>query len=98
MIGIAKVAKVLPSTPGRALRSQTAPRSPPAFFEFVTEAVDIAIDVINSSPLLREQKDAAVTILASQTDNALSKLLERLRGKVGNYQERGHGLVERKGD
>ena len=98
MIGIAKTANVLPSTPGRALRSHTAPRSPPAFFEFVVEAIDIAIDVINSSPLPREQKDAAVGILASQSDKALSKLLERLRGKIGGYRDSKHGLVEIQGD
>jgi hypothetical protein len=98
MIGIAKMAKVFPSTPGRALRSQTAPRCPPAFFVFVGQALEVAIDVIKSSPLSRDQKEAAVTILASQSDNALSKLLERLRGKIGDYREGAHGLVEGWGD
>jgi len=97
MIGIAKSAKVLPSTPGRALKSQTAPRQPPAFFNFVKAALAIARDVIQSSPL-SHGKEEALSILRPQSDEALGKLLERLRGRTGNYRESERGLVEWKGD
>jgi hypothetical protein len=98
MIGIAKKAKVFPSTPGRAPRSHTAPRSPPAFFQFVIEALAVATAVVNSSPLSVEQKTAAAMILRRQSDEALSKLLERLRGRIGDYRQGSHGLVERQDD
>jgi hypothetical protein len=93
MIGIAKMAKVLPSTPGRAPRSQTAPRRPPAFFNFVKAALAIARDVIRSSPL-PHGKEEALSVLRPQSDEALGKLLERLRGRTGNYRESERGLVE----
>jgi hypothetical protein len=93
MIGIAKMAKVLLSTPGRAQRSQTAPRRPPAFFNFVKTALAIARDVIRSSPL-PHGKEEALAVLRPQSDEALGKLLERLRGRTGNYRESERGLVE----
>src|SRR5262249_3417903 len=93
LIGIAKRANVLPSTPGRALRSQTAPREPPPFFNFVTEALEIAMDVIKSSSLPQSDVDRALVIL-TPSDSVLTKLLEQLRGLIGNYHESGIGLVE----
>jgi len=93
LIGIAKRANVLPSTPGRALRSQTAPREPPPFYNFVTEALEIAMDVIKSSSLPRSDMDRALDIL-NPSDSVLTKLLEQLRGRIGNYHEGGIGLVE----
>jgi hypothetical protein len=90
MIGIAKMARVLPSTPGRA----TKPTLPPAFFAFTKKALAIARDVIESSPVPEDQKKAALLSLLVQSDEALIKVLERLRGKIGNYQESEHGLVE----
>ena len=94
MIGIAKKAKVLPSTPGRAVRSQTAPRSPPAFFNFTIKALAIAKEVIKSSPLPDDRKKAALSILRIQSNEALSKLLEQLRGQISNYREGEHGIIE----
>jgi len=94
MIGIAKRAKVLPSTPGRALRSQTAPRLPPNFFKFVVEALAISRDVIKASPLPESKKKAAVLILRVQSEHALSKIIEGLRGQIASYGEGTHGLVE----
>jgi hypothetical protein len=94
LIGIAKRAKVLPSTPGRASRSETAPRLPPPFYNFVTESLEIAIEVIKSSPLPDTEAQAALVILASVTDGSLGKILERLRGRIGDYQESAHGLTE----
>jgi hypothetical protein len=94
MIGIAKKARVLPRVPARALRSQTAPRLPPAFFNFVTEALTIARDVIRSSSLPDDRKEAALAVLRVQSNQALSKLLVRLRGRIGKYRESKHGLVE----
>jgi hypothetical protein len=94
MIGIAKRAKVLPSAPSRELRSQTAPRHPPAFFEFVLVALAIARDVIKTSPLPEPKKKAAALILRVQSENALVKVIEGLRGQIGSYGEGTHGLVE----
>ena len=94
MIGIAKKARVLPSTPSRAPRSQTAPRLPPAFFNFTIKALAIARSVIKSSPLPEDQKNAALASLRVQSNEALSKNLERLRGRISNYREGEHGLIE----
>jgi hypothetical protein len=94
MIGIAKRARVPPSTPGRAVRSQTAPRLPPAFFRFVLEALAIARDVIKTSPLPESKKKAAAFILRIQSEDALSKVMVGLRGQIGSYGEGTHGLVE----
>jgi hypothetical protein len=94
MIGIAKKAKVYPSSEGRALRSHTDPRPPPDFFQFVEEALEIAQDVIRSSPLAEHRKHAALLALPIPTRGALSKLIERLRGKISDYREGEHGLVE----
>ena len=94
LIGIAKGAKVLPSTPSRALLGAgDSPRGPP-FFGFVTEALDIAMDVIRSSPLPQDQIDAALAALSNVTDQSLVKTLEGLRGRMGDYRERAAGLVE----
>jgi hypothetical protein len=76
MIGIAKIAKVLPSTPGRAPRSQTAPRQPLTFFNFVKAALAIARDVIGSSPLPHGKKET-LSILRPQSDEALELLYRR---------------------
>ena len=94
MIGIAKRANVLPSIPGRAVRSKTAPRLPPAFFRFVLEALAIARDVIKNSPLPESKKRAAAFILRIQSDDALSKVMVGLRGQIGTYGAGTHGLVE----
>jgi hypothetical protein len=93
MIGIAKTAKVYPSSEGRALRSQTAPRDAPDFFLFVDEALEIAEDVIESSPLPVEQKYAARSVLKVPSSGALSKLIEQARGRISDYRESEHGLV-----
>jgi hypothetical protein len=94
LIGIAKRASVLPSIPGRALRSHTAPREPPPFYNFVTEALEIGMDVIKSSSLPPSDIDRALAILAP-SEAVLTKLLEQLRGRIGNYHQGGVGLVER---
>jgi hypothetical protein len=44
LIGIAKRARVRPSTPNRALLGSTDSPAGPPFFGFVTEALDIAMD------------------------------------------------------
>jgi hypothetical protein len=94
LIGIAKRAKVLPSTPSRDLLDLIdAPPGPP-FFQFVTAALDIAMAVIRSSPLPQDQMDAALAALSNVTDQSLVKILERLRGRVGQYRESAAGLVE----
>jgi hypothetical protein len=98
MVGIAKRAKVLPSTSGRALRSQTAPRLPPAFFNFVLKALAISRDVIKTSPLPETKRKAALSTLRVQSEDALSKVIEGLRGQIGSYSESTHGLVERDTD
>jgi hypothetical protein len=73
LIGIAKTAKVYPRSEGRAPRSHTAPRNPPDFFCFTTEALKIAADVIISSPLPDNEKGAALLVMVP-TKAALSQL------------------------
>ena len=92
-IGIAKRAKVLPSTPNRFMLSlRSSPRPP--FFEFVTEGLEIAMEVIRTSPLPQDHKDAALAVLSKVTDPALVKILERIRGRISDYREGTIGLVE----
>ena len=98
MIGIAKAAKVIPRTPSRAPRKPTATRPPPAFFNFVVKALEIARNVIKSSALPEEQKKAALAILRIQSNEALSKTLETLRGRTSDYHDSPHGLIERTSD
>jgi hypothetical protein len=94
LIGIAKLAGVRPSTPGRA----TLPEKPaPPFYRFVTAAVAIAEDVVLSSSLTDRQRKAAQSVFTVPGDEALVKQIEIVRGRVGDYvpSEHGHGLVER---
>jgi hypothetical protein len=91
MIGIAKVVRVFPSTPSRAI----APKSPaPAFFRFVNKALVIARDVVESSPLPANQKQASLSIFRARRRGALIKIVERKRGPIKGYQESPHGLIE----
>jgi hypothetical protein len=94
LIGIAKRARVRPSTPNRAFLDPRYPGPVPPFYDFVSEALEIAMEVIRSSPLPRDQMDAALAMLASVTDQSLVKALEGLRGRIGNYREGTIGLVE----
>jgi hypothetical protein len=91
MVGIAKTAGVYPRGESRALRSQTAPRPPPDFFWFVDEALAIAEDVIKSSPMAEDLKQAALSMLTVKSRGALSKLVEQTRGKISDYREGPHG-------
>jgi hypothetical protein len=93
LIGIAKRAKVRPSTPSRAFLDPRDPGPVPPFYDFVAEALEIAMQVIRSSSLPRDQMDAALAML-TVPDPSLVKTLERLRGKVGDYREGTIGLVE----
>jgi hypothetical protein len=94
LIGIAKRARVRPSTPNRAFLDPRDPRPVPPFYDFVSEALEIAMEVIRSSPLPHGQMDAALAMLAGVTDQSLVKALEGLRGRIGNYREGTIGLVE----
>jgi hypothetical protein len=94
MMGITKAANVLPIIPGRAIRSQTAPREPPPFFQFIKAAMAVARDVINSSEVPATVNDAALETLRKRSDDALVKILVRLRGRIGNYQEGPRGVTE----
>jgi hypothetical protein len=94
LIGVAKRANVLPSTPSRRLLGTGDPGPAPAFFEFVNEACDVAMEVIRSSPLPKDQMDAALDALSKVTDQSLVKVLEGLRGRIGDYREATMGLVE----
>jgi hypothetical protein len=91
LIGIAKRANVLPSTPSRAVSPK---RAPPAFFGFVDAAIDVATDVVASSALPKSQKDKVVVALNKCSDEALIRRLERLRGRIGDYRQGSFGLVE----
>src|SRR5215472_14001557 len=70
LIGIAKRAKSRPSTPSRAMVRPLNPSPGPPFYEFVTEALEIAEDVIKSSRLSKTKIDAALAIL-KLSDQAL---------------------------
>ena len=94
LIGIAKRAKVLPSTPSRALLSPIESVPGPPFFRFVSEVVEIAIEVIRTSPLPRDHVDKAVAALSKVTDPSLVKVIEGLRGRIGDYREGTMGLIE----
>ena len=85
MVGIAKRTKVLPSTPMRAIPTK---KSPPAFFQFVDEALAISRDVIGSLPLSPGQEFAALSILDTGSNEALIKILEELRGRVSVTRSR----------
>ena len=70
MIGIAKRARVIPSTPQRAI----PPEKPaPAFFQFVRKALAISRDVIESSPISDREKAAALRISHLQTNECTDK-------------------------
>jgi len=94
MIGIAKKAKVPPSTPGRAPRKPTARAGRTAFLDFVQTALAVSRDVIESSPLADKQKRAALSSLRVQSKESLIKILETLRGRIGDYRDSARGLVE----
>jgi hypothetical protein len=91
MIGIAKRARVLPSTPSRAMGARTWATS---FFEFVTVALSIAKDVIETSALADHEKKAALAKLRFVSDEALVKIIECSRGRIRSYQHSLYGLIE----
>ena len=97
MTGIAKRAKVPPSTPSRADKPRAKVRvaghatnrkraEPPAFFKFLTTAVRVACRVIKTSPLPEDQQAAALSKMWIHSEDALNKLVVKLRGRVGNYR------------
>jgi len=92
LIGIAKRAKVLPSTPSRRSNRQTD--SPPAFYSFVITALRVARQVIKTSQLPDDQITAALSKLQYQDRDALIEIVVQARGRIGNYRETPHGLVE----
>lgn len=92
MIGIAKRAKVPPSTPSRRMGRKTA--ATPAFFNFLRIALRIGRQVIETSKLPDDVKKAAVAKLQFQTRDALVKVVVKARGKIGKYRETPFGLVE----
>ncbi len=89
MIGIAKRAKVLPSTPQRYMPTR---RPPPSFIVFVEQALATAEDVIESSPI--HQKEGALASLHYSSRDALIRIVEGVRGRIGSYRESPHGLIE----
>jgi hypothetical protein len=95
MLGIAKRAGVLPSTPSRRLERKTA--QPPAFFGFLVMALRIARQVIKTSPLPEGVKRAALSKLPNQTRETLIEIVVRKRGRIADYVESNskQGLVVR---
>jgi hypothetical protein len=91
MIGIAKLAKVLPSTPGRAILPT---RPPPAFFRFVKKALAISRKIVRSSSLTEAEKEAALSVFSESGDEALVKQIELVRGRIGHSRDTPHGLSE----
>jgi hypothetical protein len=109
MIGIAKQAKVLPSTPSRRAKKRAKVRAagcpatrkrakPPAFFKFVVAAICLARTVIRTSRLSEQEQAMALSQLQYQSIDTLNKLVVKLRGQIGNYRPTPYGLVERKSD
>jgi hypothetical protein len=94
MIGVAKVARVRPSIPRRVIRSQTAPRRPPVFFQLIQAALELARDVISSSQISSPVKNAALETIRKRSDYALVEILVGLRGRIGNYRVGPHGVTE----
>jgi hypothetical protein len=104
MIGIAKKARVTPSTPqrkrslkkrrikGHIVQSAAKP-PPPPFFQFISEAMTICVEVIHTSRLSNPQKSGALSILP-KSEEALIKAIESRRGHVRAYKESTAGLVE----
>jgi hypothetical protein len=105
MIGIAKKARIRPSTPQRTrpppkkkrikghLVKSAARQPPPPFFQFVQEALTISLEVINTSSLSKAQKAEAVSILP-KTEEALIKAIENKRGGARAYKAGAFGLIE----
>ncbi len=91
MIGIAKRANVLPSTPQRYMQTESPP---PSFIVFVEQALEIAKDVIASSPIPAHQKRPALTSLHYSSRDALIRIIERVRGRIGSYDKSDYGLIE----
>ena len=90
MIGIAKRNKIRPSTPQRDMYS----KKPPAFILFVEKALATAKDVIESSPIPNQQKRRAVQSVRYASRDALIRVLERRRGRIGDYHDGPYGLIE----
>lgn len=91
MIGIAKRANVLPSTPGRAIFPE---RLPPPFFQFTEEALNAARRLVLSSSLTEADIDAALLAFSVPSAEALVKQIELVRGRTGDYRATPHGLSE----
>jgi hypothetical protein len=94
MIGIAKTAHVVPSVPRRVIRSQTAPRKPSIFFQFVKAALEVAREIVSSSDLPYPAQKAALETLKKRSNYALMEILVGLRGRIGNYRDGPHGVTE----
>jgi hypothetical protein len=92
LIGIAKQAKVLPSTPSRAIRPK---RPPPPFFRFVDTALAVARKMVTSSPLTPDQRKSALSVFMVGGDEALVKQIEMVRGRISDYHDSPFGLIER---
>jgi hypothetical protein len=96
MLGIAKRAHVLPSTPSRAENRQRS--YPPAFFRFLTTALRVARQVIKRSSLPDDEKAAALLQTQIRSREALIKLVVKVRGRIGDYRETPYGLAEWKSE
>ena len=84
MIGIAKQAKVRPSTPSRSTKRKRD-YSPP-FFAFLTKTLRIARQMIRSSSLPEKSKRAALANLPFRSTDALGKLVVKRRGRIASYR------------
>ena len=71
-------------------------RPPPSFFVFVEQALAIAENVIQSSPIPDRQKQPALASLRCSSRDALIKIVEGSRGLIRNYRETPHRLIELK--
>jgi len=95
LIGVAKLAGVPPSSPGRAIW----PKKPlPRFYKFVLAALYVGKEIALSSSLTKRERQAVQSAFDVQNEEALVKQIEIVRGRVGDYvpSQSGHGLVERR--
>ncbi len=97
LIGIAKLAGIRPSSPGRAILPT---KPPPRFYNFVTAVLAIGEEIVLTSSLTGSERQAARSVFTVRSEEALIKQIETVRGRVSDYvpSELGHGLVEQARD
>jgi hypothetical protein len=87
VIGIAKRVQVFPSTPSRVLQMPTHGHFPPGFYTFLSAALTVAKNIIDTSGLTEKEKRDANAALRLASKEALVKIVEKERVAVWNYDD-----------